>query len=524
MRIASDFVAALLIAGVLMHPALAIAPPEGIRPPDITLTGELTGSDHETYREIPFEVPAGVTRISVVFDYTGRGDRTTIDLGLRDPERFRGWSGGNKSRFTISAEDATPSYLPGALMPGSWELILGVPNIRDGSRSTYSAQIWFDRDGLFDGFADAPIRGGPAWYRGDLHTHTGHSDGWCSVRDDLTKTEGARRVACPAFRSLEVAADRGLDFIAITDHNTTSAYNSLRELQPWFNDLLIIPGREITTFQGHANILGPTAFINFQVGSVHASTMSAVLHEAAAFDALVSINHPSAPSGEACMGCGWTAPKTDWSKVHLIEIVNGGFMRALQRMVGTSLADIHFSDVQFWQELLNQGHRLVGIGASDNHDAGLPAEIPSAIGRPRTVVYARELSQPAILEGLRSGRVFVDVEGLADALLDLRAEGKGGVAVMGGVLSAPHGVPVQFTVDTAGVEGRLEIIRNGRVEPGLARLNDDLVSGETIREFTVTPVLDREWIRVNVRAADGRLILIGNPIWLVAPSTPPTRH
>src|SRR5262245_42883163 len=81
--------------------------------PDAVLGGTLTGEDNQTYRLVPFTVPEGTTRITVDFDYTTRDARTTIDLGVLGPEGFRGWSGGNKRSFTISASDATPSYLPG---------------------------------------------------------------------------------------------------------------------------------------------------------------------------------------------------------------------------------------------------------------------------------------------------------------------------------------------------------------------------------------------------------------------------
>src|SRR5687768_12617050 len=74
--------------------------------PDLTLRGEITGKEHQTYREVPFNVPAGTGRITVQFEYTGRDSKTTIDLGLLDPDGFRGWSGGNKSIFTVSASDA----------------------------------------------------------------------------------------------------------------------------------------------------------------------------------------------------------------------------------------------------------------------------------------------------------------------------------------------------------------------------------------------------------------------------------
>src|SRR5689334_21989715 len=97
-------------------PFMAFAGPGPL--PDTVLTGALTGEDNQTWRLVPFVVPAGVTRITVDFDYTTRDERTTIDLGVLGPEGFRGWSGGNKQSFTISVSDATPSYLPGPIHEG----------------------------------------------------------------------------------------------------------------------------------------------------------------------------------------------------------------------------------------------------------------------------------------------------------------------------------------------------------------------------------------------------------------------
>src|SRR5665213_3783137 len=85
--------------------------------PDLVLHKTVTYADHETYIELPFDVPEGVTRITIETSYTERDKHTTIDLGLLDNERFRGWSGGNKSTFTVSETDATPSYLPGPIRP-----------------------------------------------------------------------------------------------------------------------------------------------------------------------------------------------------------------------------------------------------------------------------------------------------------------------------------------------------------------------------------------------------------------------
>ena len=220
--------------------------------PNLVLHGTVNGNQNHSYVEAPFEVPSGTQRLTVLFRYTGKEERTTLDVGVWDPEHFRGWSGGNKSSFTISATDATPSYLPGFLTPGIWKLMIGVPNIREQSVASYEADIYFESatgNKTPQSFGDKPLRSSPGWYRGDLHMHTAHSDGQCD-------SQTGKRVPCPVFLTLQAAAARGLDFIAITDHNTTSQYNSLRELQPYFDRLLLIPGREITTFEGHANIFG----------------------------------------------------------------------------------------------------------------------------------------------------------------------------------------------------------------------------------------------------------------------------
>jgi predicted metal-dependent phosphoesterase TrpH len=94
-----------------------------------------------------------------------------------------------------------------------------------------------------------PLRDQPGWYRGDLHMHDAHSDGSCA-------SQSGKRVPCPLFLTVQAALKRGLDFIAITDHNTTSQLDAMRELQPYYDRLLLIPGRELTTFTGHAGLLG----------------------------------------------------------------------------------------------------------------------------------------------------------------------------------------------------------------------------------------------------------------------------
>lgn len=484
-----------------MTALLCAWPAAAERAPDLTLTGAMTGADHQTYREVPFRVPAGVTRITVEFAYTGKEQRSVIDLGLRDPQRFRGWSGGNKSRFSVSDADATPSYLPGPLPSGQWKLVLGVPNMRKDGRADYTARIWLER-GAPD--AAAPVKSGAGWYRGDLHMHTGHSDGSCASRT-------GKRVPCPVFKTLEAATARGLDFISITEHNATSHAASIRELAPYFDDLLVIPGREITTFHGHANVFGPTGPIDFQLGSARAPALAAIQGQVERAGGLFSINHPGLPSGEACMGCGWTVKETDYARVQAIEVINGG---SLGQAGGS---DRPFSGVPFWEARLKEGFRITAIGGSDNHDPTLdPAKAP-AIGVPTTVVRADELSQAAILAGVRAGRVFLDLTGSRDKLLEMTGEAAGKHVEMGGVLALEAGEGGVITVRIRGAAGgKLTLLQDST--PVLS----EEIGADHTATFNLGLAGGARYLRAEVRGPDGKLWLLGNPIYFQAPGGGPS--
>jgi hypothetical protein len=468
------------------------------RAPDQVLTGTLTGADHETYHGVAFEVPAGTKRLTVDFAYTGREDKTTIDLGLRDPDRFRGWSGGNKSQFTVSASDSTPSYLSGPLPAGTWSLVLGVPNIRKATTATYTAKIWLDNaDVPFDGFSDGPIKTGARWYRGDLHVHTGHSDGSCLSREQ-------KKIPCPVFRSLQTAVEAKLDFVAITDHNATSQFQALRELQPYFDDLLLIPSREVTTFKGHANLFGVLDPVEFQKGTA-AAGLSDILTKAHSLGGLVAINHPSLPSGEICMGCGWTA-QTPWSEIDAIEVINGGTVRSAGGQAET------LSGIGSWQKQLDAGYAITAIGGSDNHDPDRPVDEAGAIGQPVTAVFAQGLDQGSILGAIRLGQVLIDLDPIRQRTLDFRAERGDQVVPMGQNLSLARDGAVRFSVTLTNGEGtHLEVIDSA----GAVTTLSPLTKATEERWFTLKmDHQQRRWIRLNLRAADGRLLMISNPIYI----------
>src|SRR5678815_2640927 len=75
------------------------------------------GANDSRYMYIPFDVPSHATKISVSYQYDLANGANTIDIGLfdarssgsdTDPRGFRGWSGGRRSEFSLSRDEATP--------------------------------------------------------------------------------------------------------------------------------------------------------------------------------------------------------------------------------------------------------------------------------------------------------------------------------------------------------------------------------------------------------------------------------
>jgi hypothetical protein len=170
--------------------------------------------------------------------------------------------------------------------------------------------------------------------------------------------------------------------------------------------------------------------------------------------------------------------------------------------------------VPFWEARLGEGHRITAIGGSDCHQ---PDEHPTrapAVGSPTTAVFAESLGERAILDGVRAGRVFIDVEGVAGRALELTARCGAAAAAMGEQLAAPAGAAVACTLHVTGLAGaRLDVVVDGR--HGAALEGATLASDDAVATFLLTSDGARHWIRADVRSADdARTLLIGNPIYL----------
>ncbi|URM94006.1 CehA/McbA family metallohydrolase [Actinomadura madurae] len=326
----------------------------------------------------------------------------------------------------MGAEWATPGYIPGELEPGTWHVWLGLHRIPpDGvpyevTITTSGASPRRPDDPPPPRPERPPRRDLPApdgfrWLAGDLHSHTVHSDGTLTVHE----------LAC-------LAASRGLDFLAVTDHNTVSHHPELAAAGEHAG-VLLLPGQEVTTDLGHANVFGLTGWVDFRRPSADWAAF------ARARGGLMSINHPL--SGD----CAWRRPLPADDRPRLAEIWHSSWW---DRRWGAPLA---------WAEVWRP-EGVVPLGGSDFHD---PAQ-HKTLGEPVTWVLAEGED---VLGGLAAGRTSVSAAPDAPVLLrdggELVAIGADGTVLVrpDGRRAAVRGDRVRVPADHPGMH-RLETHEN----------------------------------------------------------------
>jgi hypothetical protein len=379
-----------------------------------------------TWHYLPVEVAPGTAALRVSLSYSRDGG-AVLDLGCLGPEGFRGWSGGARSSFFVSAADATPGYLPGEISAGRWQVIIGLHRVpAEGVRFEVTAEL---ADGAIgaDWLADAaasgatvpahrparralPAASGRTWLAGDLHAHTVHSDGAMSVAELAS-----------------LAVTRGLDFVAVTDHNTVSHHASLPIASARYG-VTLVPGQEVTTARGHAGVLGDTGWIDFR------SSADSWLTAAERGGGLMSVNHPFA--GDV----SWLHPMA--RRPPLLEVWHWSWL------------DPNWTTPLSWWQAWDPA--AIPVGGSDWHRPGSDAPL----GTPTTWVESADSSVDAILEALRAGRVAITASREGPVLL----RHEGGLAAVGadGLLLADPEGPYRR------IRGDLERLASAR--PGYHRL------------------------------------------------------
>ena len=350
---------------------------------------------------LPVEVGPGTAGLRVELEYE-QAAGTVLDLGCLGPAGFRGWSGGARNWFAITGDAATPGYLPGEIEAGGWQVMIGLHRIPlDGVRYRVTVQATKRGEGLLPPGSPAPpaprerpprrelpAEPGRRWRAGDLHTHTVHSDGGLTV---------------PELAVL--AVERGLDFLAVTDHNTVSHHAELAGAARQYG-ITLLAGQEVTTEGGHAGALGDIGWIDFR------REPDEWLDATQVRGGLLSINHPFAGP------VSWTRPMR--RRPPLAEVWHWSwFDKRWTLPFGWWLA---------WDAT------AIPVGGSDWHRPG--SDAPP--GCPTTWVECAGPDPDDVLAGLRAGRVAISAE--RDGPVLLRHDGDlVAIDADGTILVGPHG-------------------------------------------------------------------------------------
>jgi len=419
-------------------------------------------------------------RLSFSYDRGGEDPPSLCTLQLFDASGFRGAAHrfAPEQTIEIDAAHATPGFVPGPIGAGDWMVELDVHSViarSDGKPNAYSLVVESAAPPGAGAAAAEPITAGPVgvaprhWLRGELHLHSEHSDGrW-------TTGEMAER-----------AKARSLDFLFLTDHNTTTGVDILRAQLA--GSLSVLPGIELTTYHGHALALGASRWIDWRTG--HAGrTANQMAESVRAAGAFFVVAHPDAPPDDVCTGCRWSYADFDPALAHAVEVWGGLWNGSEERNQGC---------LDLWRDWLNRGLRMTATGATDAHR---PEDWDGAV--PLTYVEATDASLASVLDALHAGRTYVS----SGPALEIQAVGYDGpLARIGESIPKSAARAIEAACASAPV-GELRLVAHGEI---LAKRRID---GEGY--LAAAPRASDRWCCAELWSEKGDILLaVTSPIYL----------
>lgn len=199
----------------------------------------------------------------------------------------------------------------------------------------------------------------------DLHVHSFPGDG-----------------ALPPWALASEARRRGLDVIALTNHNQMLSWT----LAPWFasrsHGVLLLPGEEVTTPKFHVAAIGVQRVVGWDRS---AAAVAAAVHAAGG---IAIAAHPDEAAARAIDGAFMDLDGVE--SAHPVRHASEKSRRELDASVARALAE-------------HPG--IAQIGSSDFHYL-------APIGLCRTYVFAPDVTMDSVLEAIRAGRtVACDARG-----------------------------------------------------------------------------------------------------------------
>lgn len=433
-------------------------------------------------RHIPhrFTVPAGVRTVRTEFHHDpvhpGVGPLPhQLSISIHGPNGARGTRHNNRDQSPIVSESwASPGYTPGPIESGEWLVEIDTARILPPGNVKYTltvtlSDVAVNSQARPSAAAVAPR--GPGWYTGDLHGHSEHSDGHWSVADFIAS-----------------GRDRGLDFVTLSDHNTVSGIAEAKSLAG--DDLLVLGGVELTTFNGHCLALGTDEWVEWRIKD--GLTMSAHAARLMQSGMTFVIAHPMSRGHPWCTGCHWAYADVYPGPARLVEIWNSQWP-----------GDKNELGLRLYQAWLSQGFRIMATAGTDIHG---PEGANGRVGYNR--VYATELTETAILDALRLGHNVLT----AGPVLEMSMICGNQTVMVGDMAPEPSGV-IDLEWQNAIVNTSLTLYGTDS-DRQVRALHDVRVGVNGSHQWAIPAMPECGWIHAIMRDDKGEMLAVTNPIFM----------
>ncbi|MFZ7946232.1 CehA/McbA family metallohydrolase [Neobacillus sp. 19] len=300
----------------------------------------------------------------------------------------------------------------------------------------------------------------------ELHTHTHHSDARHTTEELIND-----------------AIKQKIDWLAITDHNTISAFD---KISPENYPLQFIKGLEMTTLHGHFLTLGYQDKPPMDWTLIDRVNINEKLAEMKEQGLLIGIAHPFDVGSPYCTGCRWQYALESLEWIDFIEVWNSEDPHE-----SLSNADA----IAKWTQLLNAGIEIPVTCGRDWHHSNttkLPAFLYTAV--------KETSSGDDILEAVKLGRSYISLSPQIDLTIN-------GQWTIGDRIHFNEFNTLMMKVHLTDTED----VHAVKIESNLG----DLYEGhhKVIHQLEKSEVKDLIWLRISVFDQHLNRILITNPVY-----------
>ncbi|PKM94145.1 MAG: hypothetical protein CVU84_11835 [Firmicutes bacterium HGW-Firmicutes-1] len=328
-------------------------------------------------------------------------------------------------------------------------------------------------------------------YRGQLHSHTGVSDGYGEVEE-----------------AYKWAKEKGnVDFFAVTDHSnlfdngdeaTFESHNSeewalMKKTADEYNEdgeFIAIAGYELTYWDkvsGHMNTYNTEGFYSRR--SIELEPYYEKLEKEV--DSFSQFNHPGTTWGDF-QDFGFYSKERD-DVIHLFEVGNGP---------GKQLNSDYWRCDGYYFKALDKGWHVAPTNGQDNHNRDWVTTNPF-----RTVILAKDLTREALFDAIREHRVYAAEDKNVEVNYTLNGY------VMGSeITDSVNQLNIYIGVKDPDVADKVQditIYTNGGKIVDYKTFNSNNIN----YQVSLAPKAEQSYYYVRIRQKDNNYIITA-PIWI----------